>query len=107
MEDLEELFRAKTIKEEKEKIEHFAADPGESRPIRLPRGDLGRWLHAGEMGVGRRVQGRSESEQFSFYAEESAQFPGEEIFPGGRNEGVRNPVLSHVKPRADWDFCFR
>jgi hypothetical protein len=35
-------------------------------------------------------EGRSESEEFSFYAEESAQFPGEEICADGRREGQIN-----------------
>jgi hypothetical protein len=36
------------------------------------------------------LQGRSESEELSFYAEESAQFLDEEICAGGRKEGRSN-----------------
>jgi hypothetical protein len=36
------------------------------------------------------LQGRSESEEFSFHAEESAPLPGEKISVEGQREKLRN-----------------
>jgi hypothetical protein len=42
------------------------------------------------------VEGRPESEEFHFHAEESAQLPGAEVCIEGRKEGLRNRLLVHT-----------
>jgi hypothetical protein len=80
-----------------------------SRPLRRPRADSDtdpghggehfRGLHAGEVGVAEAgdtheleaivLHGRSESKEFYFYAEESAQLLGEDICAEDRKQGNR------------------
>jgi hypothetical protein len=54
-----------------------------------------RGLHAGAVGVAQGLpvrRARSESEEFSFHADQSAQVPGEDICAEGRSEGQSNPL---------------
>jgi hypothetical protein len=68
---------------------------GNANPLTLildTGGEHFRGRYAGGVGVVVQSQGRSESEEFSFHAEESPQRPGEEICAEDRNEGQSNLV---------------
>jgi hypothetical protein len=62
---------------------HSDTDPGDG-------GEYFRGLHTDEVEFAMWGESRSESEESSFYAEESAQFPGEDICTEGREAGQSN-----------------